>query len=258
MALIGGSLGYRLLRRLAPRRGPLPTAGSSSRSLEQYFGSGIWSQVRDRVVIDFGCGEGHHAIEMARHGARRAIGLDIREGVLAPARRAAAAAGVGDRTAFVTATKEQADVIISVDAFEHFSDPEEILRTMRALLKPSGSVLISFGPPWRHPYGAHLPLPPWWHLVFTETALMRWRADWKPDGARHFREVEGGLNCMTIRRFRRLVDASPFRLAAFECIPIRGLRPLVAGPQREWFTAVVRASLAVVPEGAARAVGAAP
>jgi hypothetical protein len=56
--------------------------------------------------------------------------------------------------------------------------------------------------------------------------LLRWRSDIRSDGAKRFSEVEGGLNQMTIGRFERLVQASPFKLIHLEPVPIRPLRRL--------------------------------
>ena len=53
----------------------------------------------------------------------------------------------------------------------------------------SGQVHISFGPPWCHPLGGHLfSVFPWAHLLFTEHALLQWRAGFKHDGATRFGE----------------------------------------------------------------------
>ena len=108
-------------------------------------------------------------------------------------------------------------------------------------------MLAAFGPTWYHPYGGHLfsVFPRAAHLVFTERALLRWRADFKTDGATRFEEVEGGLDRMTIRRFERLVAASPVRCARLEPVPIRGWTPLVRSRlTREALTATVRCELA--------------
>src|SRR5208283_2003369 len=126
-----------------------------------------------KTVVDFGCGEGADAIEMAQKGAKRVIGIDIREEILRTARQKALDAGVQDACVFATSTKEPADVVVSVDAFEHFADPAEILGIMDTLLGPSGQVLASFGPTWYHPLGGHLfSVFPWAHLLFSEKALI--------------------------------------------------------------------------------------
>jgi hypothetical protein len=158
--------------------------------------------------------------------------------------RSALPAGVAQRCTFTTAPAGKAERILCIDAFEHFADPAAILRTMAELLEPGGSVLVTFGPPWLHPRGGHsFSVFPWAHLVFTEKALLRWRAGYCSDGARRFAEVEGGLNRMTVRRFERLVADSPLCFASFETIPIRRVRRLHNRLTRELFTSMVRCRL---------------
>ncbi len=201
--------------------------------------------VRDRTVIDFGCGDGLESIELARSGAAKVIGIDIRQGALAAAAANARAADVAERCEFATTTAAKADVIISLDSFEHFADPAAVLAIMHDLLKPGGIVLTSFGPTWYHPLGGHLfSVFPWAHLVMSEEALIRWRGHIRSDGATRFREVEGGLNQMTIARFECLVAASGLRLESLETVPIHKLRVVHCRWTREFTTALVRAKLA--------------
>jgi SAM-dependent methyltransferase len=195
-------------------------------------------------VIDFGCGEGRETLDLVRLGASKAIGVDIRPAALQLAKERARAAGVADRCDFVTATDALADIVISLDAFEHFDDPAAILKIMHGLLKPGGRVLASFGPTWYHPLGGHLfSVFPWAHLIFSEAALIQWRSHIRADGATRFREVEGGLNRMTIREFERLVAKSNFSLESLQPVPIARLRPIHCRLTREFTTAVVRATL---------------
>jgi SAM-dependent methyltransferase len=208
------------------------------------LGEGITDELRGLRVIDFGCGDGAEAVEIASAGAARVVGLDLQADVLARARERALAAGVSDRCEFAATTSERADAIVSIDSFEHFHDPAGILNVMHGLLVPGGRVLASFGPTWYHPLGGHLfSVVPWAHLVFSEEALIRWRSDIRSDGATRFGEVAGGLNQMTIARFEELVRRSPFVLERLECVPIRRLVRLHSRLTREWTTAIVRATL---------------
>ena len=126
---------------------------------------------------------------------------------------------------------------------------------MAGLLKPGGKLVASFGPTWYHPLGGHLfSVFPWSHLVFTERALIRWRSDFKTDGARRFSEVAGGLNQMTIARFERIVRGSPFVTSSFELVPIRGLARFSNRLTREFTTAIVRCSLGAQGPGASGAL----
>jgi SAM-dependent methyltransferase len=197
-----------------------------------------------QTVVDFGCGDGHEAVALAKHGAARVIGVDIRENALANARKLAEQEGVADRCSFVTKLEEPVDRIVSLDAFEHFSDPAGILELMSTMLRPGGRVIASFGPTWYHPLGGHLfSVFPWAHLIFSEKALIRWRNDLRSDGATRFHEVEGGLNCMTIARFERLVKESSLQLQHIETVPIRKLRPIHNAVTREFTSALVRCQL---------------
>lgn len=248
MGIIGSEIGYRILSRISPTGDTKLLDGSAYENkskLETLLGDDVWREIKDKVVIDFGCGNGSEAIEIAERGAKKVIGLDIQENLLESAReRASRNANNRAPCEFLTHTNEYADVIISLDAFEHFDDPAAILQTMRALLKPDGCVIASFGPTWYHPLGGHLfSVFPWAHLIFTEKALIRWRSDFKTDGATRFNEVAGGLNQMTIRRFERIVAESPFKFAELKCVPIRKLQPLHNQLTREFSTAIVRCKL---------------
>jgi len=211
--------------------------------LETLLGPDIWDRIQGKTVIDFGCGPGAEAIEMALKGARHVYGIDISDRWLEVAREQARQSGCQNVT-FAKTASEPADVIVSLDAFEHFQDPGAILQVMSGMLKPDGVLLASFGPTWYHPLGGHLfSVFPWAHLVFSEAALCRWRSRFKSDGAKRFGEVEGGLNQMTISRFERLVAESPFTLESLEAVPVRKLEKLHNRLTREFLTAVVRCRL---------------
>ena len=248
MGIIGGRLGYNLLRMISPGGNQSmcsagdPYGGASK--LDIFFGSEFWADLQGKVAIDFGCGVGTEAVEMAKRGASNVIGIDIRENVLAEARSLAVREGVEGRCTFCTATDSKVDLVVSLDAFEHFEDPQSVLESLRTMIQPHGKIWIVFGPPWYHPAGGHLfSVFPWAHLVFTESSLIRWRSDFKADGATRFSEVAGGLNQMTVKRFKKLVSASPFRFDRLDLIPIRRLRHISNRLTREFFTSCVRCRL---------------
>jgi SAM-dependent methyltransferase len=238
-------LEYRLLRIITPQ---LPStmggAAYAGKSKLRVLLPGIEAEIKDKVVLDFGCGPGAEANEMALLGAKRVIGLDISEKWLHLAREQALNAGVAARCEFVTRFAGPVEIIVSIDSFEHFAEPDAVLQTMYSLLEPGGQVFISFGPTWYHPLGGHLlSVFPWAHILLKEEALIQWRAQFKNDRARTFSEVEGGLNQMTIRRFEGLLKNSPFAVERFELVPIRRLKPLHNQITREFLTAIVRCRL---------------
>jgi len=237
---------YRLLVRIAPRP-PDNLSGSAydkKSEIRVLLGDSLITRLWDEVVIDFGCRDGEDSLEIARSGAKKVIGIDILESALQASREAASRAGLSHLCEFYQTTEEKADAIVSLDAFEHFSDPAGTLQTMHRLLKPVGFVAASFGPTWYHPYGGHLfSVFPWAHLIFSEDAFIRRRSHFRSDGATRFGEVEGGLNQMTIARFERLVKRSHFDLESLEAGPIRRLAQLHNRLTREFTTAIVRVSL---------------
>lgn len=241
-------LQYRILKRCWPSRpdliGEHELITGSSR-IASIFGEELISRLPGKIAADFGCGEGKEAIELARHGATKVFGVEIRDELHETARKLAREAHVDRICEFVVRPPEKADIILSIDAFEHFLDPEFILREMDSMLALDGEVWISFGPPWYHPLGGHLfSVFPWAHVLFSEKALTRWRSDFKHDGATRFCEVAGGLNQMTITRFEKIVRSSPLRVVSLTVVPIRRLKPLHNRLTREFTTAVVRCRLA--------------
>lgn len=247
MPIIGGEIGYQILKRLAPASRYTPHATDPSEAdtkLEQYFGRDFFDSIQGKTVIDFGCGRGGPAIEMAERGAAEVIGLDIQERLLEICRQKATVRGVSDRCQFSASTAKKADILISKDAFEHFADPAAILQIMATLIKPSGYVHAVFGPTWLHPRGGHLfSVFPWSHLLFSEAAQIRWRSDFKHDGATRFCEVDGGLNQLTIAHFEALVRSSPFKLEWMDTVPIKGINLLKSKPLREFGSSIVRCKL---------------
>jgi 2-polyprenyl-3-methyl-5-hydroxy-6-metoxy-1,4-benzoquinol methylase len=217
-------------------------AGKSK--MEVLLGPDIWDDIRDKTVLDFGCGTGSESIEMAQHGARRVIGLDIVEKALAQARENAERHSVDHLCEFTLKTDEKVDVVLSFDAFEHYGDPADVLDQMSSLLKPEGTLIVSFGTPWYHPIGGHTFSPfPWAHLLFTEKVLLRWRSDFRHDGATKFSEVEGGLNQMTIKRFEKIVQESPFHFTYYQAVPIRAFKRFHNKLTREFTTSTLRCRL---------------
>jgi SAM-dependent methyltransferase len=217
-------------------------AGKSK--LELVLGPGIWKQVEGKSVIDFGCGDGAEAVEVAQRGsARRVIGLDINSNLLNRARERARLAGVEDRIEFASSYEGHVDLIYALDSFEHFQDPAYILDVISELIGPDGKCLVSFGPPWYHPLGSHCLIFPWAHVILTEASIMKWRNKYKQDGNMRYSDGSGGVNQMTIRKFIDFVSASKMEFEKLELVPIRKLAWAHNRLTREFTTAVVRCVL---------------
>lgn len=250
MGILGGLLGRTILNAVAPPQRRIvglrdPHKESKTKSnLKTHFGDDFIEKISGKTVLDFGCGFGVQSVEVAKLGAGKVIGIDILENRLNGAIELAEAQGVGSICQFTKHTDQKADIILSKDSFEHFDDPSKILMLMDELLKPQGRVLASFGPTWYHPYGGHsFSVFPWAHLIFTEKSLIEWRSQFKNDGATRFREIDGGLNQLTIYGFESIVERSPFRILKYSAIPISGISVLASKPLREFGASIVRYEL---------------
>ncbi len=83
------NLQIRILSRISPGS-PNYCNGSAyanKSKLAVLMGEDFFARIAAKTVIDFGCGEGDDALEMAAKGAARVIGIDIREDVLQVARQ---------------------------------------------------------------------------------------------------------------------------------------------------------------------------
>ena len=110
------ALQYYLLTKIAPAE-PHIMNGSAylgKSKLGVSLGDQILDLIRDKTVIDFGCGEGDQCVELVRYGARKVIGIDIRNDLLEAAAHKAIAAGLDDRCESRNSTDTKADIIISL------------------------------------------------------------------------------------------------------------------------------------------------
>jgi SAM-dependent methyltransferase len=205
--------------------------------------------LRDRVVLDFGCGFGHQTAALANsstYACKAVHGLDSNAATLAAARQRHPGVTfidhIGDR---------RYDAVLSLDAMEHYPDPRATLEVMRNALRPGGLLLITFGPPWYAPYGSHMHFfckIPWLNVFFPERAVMRIRARYRNDGARRYEEVESGLNKMSLRKFEGLIAASGLELVRRRYSAIKRLDFLTRLPFLREFVTIRATALLRLPE----------
>jgi len=106
--------------------------------------------VRSGVALDVGAGPGQIPIKLAlRLPDLQVVGVDLSEGMLAKARFAAAAAGVGSRVRFETGDASQLpfsdgafDLVMCNSLLHHSRDPLATLNEMARVLRPRGALLL--------------------------------------------------------------------------------------------------------------------
>jgi SAM-dependent methyltransferase len=189
------------------------------------------SQMENKSVCDFGCGVGYQSVALA-HAARagKVLGVDINPRRIKEAKKFSKqflggkyARNIEFSDGIEPYHKGKYDAVISQNSMEHFPYPAGTLKQMKLLLKPTGRIFITFGPPWYAPYGSHMQFftnLPWVHMLFPEKVIMKVRKLYRSDGAERYEEVESGLNKMSVAKFERLIKESGMKIVFknYECI----------------------------------------
>ena len=170
--------------------------------------------LRDRSVVEIGCGFGALCVVAARFGARNVLGVELEESGAETA-RSLVAENFPDLSRRVEFTDyrsietremdEQFDIVLSQNCFEHYSRPEEVLKRMIALLRPGGMLYAGFGPLWESPFGSHLSSIcriPWAHLWAGEQLIREHNRVRAHDQRDSWEAL--GLNRAGLPRYRRM------------------------------------------------------
>lgn len=178
---------------------------------------------KNKTVMDVGSGCGSTCFYMAKNGAKRVVGVEINSEALAFARsklKLYPDITVEFKLPSEVSSDERFDVIISKDSFEHYDNPEEFILTLKGLLKPEGVLCIGFSPLWKSPYGAHitsLTKLPWVHILFPERVLIHeLKAYLSNEKIESFKDIAGGLNKMTLKRYIQIVEKAGLEFQQFK------------------------------------------
>jgi SAM-dependent methyltransferase len=189
--------------------------------------------IKNKEILDFGCGLGKQTIALAENGAKFVLGIDINEKFLREARNSAEKLILDGKVRFTDSWEksfaEKFDMVISQNSMEHFDNPINIFNRMKSALKPHGVMLITFGPPWFAPYGSHTQFftkLPWVNLFFDEKTIIKVRSNFRNDGAKSFKEVEGGLNKLTVAGFEKIIAESGIQIIYRKYDCVKGLDAL--------------------------------
>ncbi|WP_314591521.1 class I SAM-dependent methyltransferase [Paenibacillus terrigena] len=144
--------------------------------------------LRDKRVLDLGCGFGWHCRYAREQGARSVVGLDLSENMLARARE------LSDDTAIeyhriamedIDFADGEFDVAISSLALHYIEDLEDVCRKVHHCLVPGGTFILSF----EHPIFTARAAQDW--HVGSEGERLHWPVDdYQSEGPRYVNFLE--------------------------------------------------------------------
>lgn len=173
----------------------------------------LFDKIKGKVALDYCCGNGEIAIEMARRGASKVLGIDISPVAVENAEKLANDAGVGDVCEFRVMDAEHTefadgtfDVIHEYGALHHL-DLAAAFTELSRILKPDGKIVCTEAL-------RHNPLIHWYRRRTPHL-----RTEWEVEHILGFPEIKSGKKyfvALNLRTFHLIALAAvPFRKAFF-------------------------------------------
>lgn len=180
----------------------------------------------NKIILEIGCGQAAVFSSLEFSKIKLGIGLDVAPDIsFAPDFLKQTNPNLLEKVLFlkadglkIPAQTSSVDVVVNYDVFEHLSNPSEIFSEIRRVLKPGGLLVVIFGPPWFHAYGAHLfemMKAPWLHLMFSEKTWCRMGTYLKNDGS-EIKSFKGGFNKMSVKKCKKTIKKSGLEIVRFD------------------------------------------
>lgn len=131
----------------------LPSYGPFAQTEEEL---GLFDDIKNKNVLDIGCGSGHSLRYMAEKGASELWGIDLSESQINTAKETLkdvkANLFCSAMEAEIELPKQYFDIVYSIYAIGWSTDLATTLKLIHSYLKPGGCFIFS----WDHPLYAHL------------------------------------------------------------------------------------------------------
>jgi ubiquinone/menaquinone biosynthesis C-methylase UbiE len=182
---------------------------SITKSSFAYRDALLFDKMKGAVALDYCCGNGEVAIEMAKKGASRVVGIDISPVAIDNARELARSAGVDEVCEFLVMDAEHTmfadgtfDVIHEYGALHHLDLPAAFLELSR-ILKAEGKLVCTEAL-------RHNPLIHWYRKRTPQL-----RTQWEAEHILGFPEINSG------EEYFAALNLRTFHLAALAAVPLR-------------------------------------
>jgi ubiquinone/menaquinone biosynthesis C-methylase UbiE len=198
--------------------------------------NGIGFPVRNKKIVEIGCGHGGISIFLALNGAIEVIGIDLNTQDLSIARKIKSRFETEllnkdlpvtflEMNAYeMTLPESHFDFVIADNVFEHFMEPKMVLEQSFKILKPGGKLIVPrFSSIWSK-YGLHLKnglKMPWANLFFSEKKICKVMIRIIEENP-HLKEIYAGyINKPTkVRDLRRYSDLNTITYSCFKKMAI--------------------------------------
>ena len=180
---------------------------------------------KNKRILDFGCGHGSLALEIASLGAEKVIGIDLSSELInfANTNLKQNFPSLKEKVEFEvvdllnTDKFKDLDYIVTKDTFEHSLNLDKILEKFYQILKTDGKVFIGFGPLYNFYNGDHRRTEvylPWFHLIIPEKILIsRLNKKYK----KNLKQIEDlGLSKYSLKDYVRIFQKSKFEITYFK------------------------------------------
>ncbi len=108
---------------------------------------------KGKTVLDAGCGTGELPYLIAKKGAKHVLGIDYSKEAIGVAEKTYSVKNLSFECTDISMLKgKKFDVITTLGTLEHVDDPIIVLRKLKSLLTPKGSLIVTC-PNWVNPRG---------------------------------------------------------------------------------------------------------
>ncbi|CAH2032336.1 class I SAM-dependent methyltransferase [Trichlorobacter ammonificans] len=182
---------------------------SITKSSFAYRDALLYENIQGAVALDYCCGNGEVALEMARRGARKVVGIDISEVAIKNAQELAKLQGVDDICEFKVMDAERTefadgtfDIIHEYGALHHL-DLSAAFAELARILRPEGKLVCTEAL-------RHNPLIHWYRKRTPHL-----RTQWEVEHILGIPEIYSG------KKFFSSLNVRTFHLAALAAVPLR-------------------------------------
>ena len=177
-------------------------------------------------ILEVGCGHGVASLFTANAGFRVAA-TDIVDGRYPEVRSSSVQFSIGDACTQLPYADHTFDLVYSINAMEHFPDPQAALSEILRVTCPGGILFFAFSPLYYSPWGLHanrrlgMPYP---QLLFSEETIQRF-VDENQANIAHTYDISSDkskigpyLNGYSIDQYRQLFKKYSQKLKVWACV----------------------------------------